>query len=58
VAGSVVWWLLSVAAGALVGAAVFWGVARRRGVRLGLRSMIAAIREWLLALAGRRRVPR
>jgi hypothetical protein len=58
VAGSIVWWLLSIAAGALAGAAVFWGVARRRGVRLGLRSMIAAIREWLLALAGRRRAPR
>jgi hypothetical protein len=58
VAGSIVWWLLCIAAGALAGAAVFWGVARRRGVRLGLKSLLAAIKEWLLAAAGRRRAPR
>jgi hypothetical protein len=58
VAGSILWWLVSIALGALAGAGVFWGVARRRGVKLGLRGLIAAIREWLLALAGRRRTPR
>jgi hypothetical protein len=58
VAGAILWWLLYIAAGALAGAGVFWGVARRRGVKLGLRSLIAAIREWVLAIAGRRRAPR
>jgi hypothetical protein len=58
VAGSIVWWLLAIAVGSLAGAAVFWGVARRRGVRLGLKATFAAIREWLLALTGRRRAPR
>jgi hypothetical protein len=58
VTGSIMWWLLYIAAGALAGAGVFWGVARRRGVKLGLRSLIAAIREWLLTIAGRRRAPR
>jgi hypothetical protein len=58
VAGSIVWWLLAIAVGSLAGAVVFWGVARRRGVRLGLKATFAAIREWLLALAGRRRAPR
>jgi hypothetical protein len=58
VAGSILWWLLYIAAGAFAGAGVFWGVARRRGVKLGLRSLIAAIREWVLAVAGRRRAPR
>ena len=57
-AGSIVWWLVSIAAGALAGAGAFYIVARRRGVKLGLRGLIAAIKEWLSSVVARRRAPR
>jgi hypothetical protein len=56
-AGSAVRWLLYLAAGGLLGAAAFWIAARRRGVKLSPKGLIAAMREWLLTVVARRRAP-
>jgi hypothetical protein len=55
---SILWWLLYIAAGALVGAGTLYMVARRRGVKLGLKGLIAAWKEALSSLLSRRRAPR
>lgn len=58
IGGSILSWLVYIAVASLAGAAAFWVVARRRGVRLGLKGLIAAIREALSGLTGRRGVSR
>jgi membrane protein DedA with SNARE-associated domain len=55
---SILWWLLYIAAGALVGAGTLYVIARRRGVKLGLKGLIAAWKEALSSLLSRRRAPR
>jgi hypothetical protein len=56
--GAILWWLLYIAAGALVGAGTLYLVARRRGVKLGLKGLIAVCKELLSSLLSRRRAPR
>ena len=58
VAASMFLWLVYIGLGALAGAGAFYVAARRRGLDLTLRGLIAAIKEALLNLAARRRSPR